>query len=171
MLARVIDAWMLWVLLVGFVGGGLVTGLVMARLPRGEDDVSLSERPAEAAWISGTIERHGGIAPASLVEEVLDLHQAYLADARLARAARGVVPPDARTQPPLVPGGPVGLAPRPPATSPVAQAPGVIPGPPPPGPGLPGRPAPPMSPGPGGWSGPPPAPPVSPPRDPSAGRR
>lgn len=169
MLARVIDAWVLWVLLVGFAGGGLVTWLVMVRLPRREDDVSLAERPAEAAWISGTIERHGGIAPPSLVEEVLDLHQAYLADARVARATRGVVPSDARTLPPLLPGGPVGLAPLPDGAPPAHQAPGAGPGLPPPGPGRPRWPVPPVSSGAGGWSGPPA--PVSPPRDPPPAHR
>ena len=48
------------------------------------------ERPAEAAWISAVIERYGGIAPPSLVEEVLDLHQAYLRDPRLARTPLAV---------------------------------------------------------------------------------
>ena len=36
------------------------------------------ERPTEAAWISAVIERNGGVAPALLVEEVLELHAAYL---------------------------------------------------------------------------------------------
>jgi hypothetical protein len=85
MLPDMIEAWVLWVFLVGLVAGGVVTWLLMVRLPRREDDVGAAERPAEAAWIHATITRYGGVAPTSLVEEVLDLHQAYLADPRLAR--------------------------------------------------------------------------------------
>ena len=81
-----IEAWVLWVFLVGLVAGGVVTGLLLVRLPRAEDDVGSAERPAEAAWIGAVIERGGGVAPASLVEEVLDLHQVYLRDARRAQA-------------------------------------------------------------------------------------
>ncbi len=81
-----IEAWVLWVFLVGLVAGGVVTGLLLVRLPRAEDDVGAAERPAEAAWIGAVIERGGGVAPASLVEEVLDLHQVYLRDARRAQA-------------------------------------------------------------------------------------
>ena len=72
------EGWVLWLFLVGLALGGVVTWLLTWRLPRGEADVSEAERPAEAAWISTVIERHGGIAPRSLVEEVLDLHQVYL---------------------------------------------------------------------------------------------
>lgn len=85
MLAAVVETWVLWLFIVGVAVGAVVALVVAVRLPRGEDDVSHLERPAEAAWISSVIEHHGGIAPASLVEEVLDLHQAYLRDPRLAR--------------------------------------------------------------------------------------
>ncbi len=85
MLAAVVETWVLWLFIVGVAVGAVVALVVAVRLPREEDDVSHLERPAEAAWISSVIERHGGIAPASLVEEVLDLHQAYLRDPRLAR--------------------------------------------------------------------------------------
>jgi hypothetical protein len=90
MLASMVEAWVLWLFIVG-VAVGVVAALVVAvRLPRQEDDVGDLERPSEAAWISSIIERHGGVAPASLVEEVLDLHQAYLRDPRLARPPSGV---------------------------------------------------------------------------------
>jgi hypothetical protein len=85
MLAAVVETWVLWLFIVGAAVGAVVALVVAVRLPREEDDVSHLERPAEAAWISSVIEHHGGIAPASLVEEVLDLHQAYLRDPRLAR--------------------------------------------------------------------------------------
>jgi hypothetical protein len=77
-----VETWVLWLFVVGLVIGIVVTLVVVVRLPRGEVDVTDQERPTEAAWISGIIERHGGIAPVLLVEEVLDLHQAYLQEPR-----------------------------------------------------------------------------------------
>jgi hypothetical protein len=85
MLAAMVETWVLWLFIVGVAIGVVATLVVAMRLPRQEDDVSALERPGEAAWISAVIERHGGIAPVSLVEEVLDLHATYLADPRLAR--------------------------------------------------------------------------------------
>ena len=144
MLARMIEAWVLWVLLVGLAAGGVVTWLLMVRLPRAEDDVSPAERPAEAAWISAVIERYGGVAPPSLVEEVLDLHQAYLRDPRLARPPMvpmrrdqagpppppmGMLPPAGSPPPPRPPGSPPLLPPAaPPGGAPFSQPPA---GPPP----------------------------------------
>jgi len=69
-------AWWLLILGVG-IGVGLLW-LVIGRVPREEDDVSAEERVAEAAWISRVISRYGGVAPAPLVEEVLELHEQYL---------------------------------------------------------------------------------------------
>lgn len=130
MLARMIEAWVLWVLLVGLAAGGVVTWLLMVRLPRAEDDVSPAERPAEAAWISAVIERYGGVAPPSLVEEVLDLHQAYLRDPRLARPPMAPMRRDQAGPPPP----PMGMLP--PAGSPsLPTRPGSPPPPPAAGPG------------------------------------
>jgi hypothetical protein len=152
-----IEAWALWLFIVGLIAGGVITWLAMVRLPRSEDDVSAAERPAEAAWISRVIERHGGVAPASLVEEVLDLHQAYLADPRQAQmpvawGPGSVAPPMTAghqgmqpyaTAAPM-PGGPPatgGWAPAPgPATGSTAWSPATDPSPS-------GRPAPPGQPG------------------------
>jgi hypothetical protein len=78
MLSDMLDGWALWLLLVGLGIGGAVTWVLLVRLPRDEADVGPEERSAEAAWIAATIERGGGVAPRSFVEEVLDLHQAYL---------------------------------------------------------------------------------------------
>ncbi len=144
MLPCMIEAWVLWVLLVGLAAGGVVTWLLMVRLPRAEDDVSPAERPAEAAWISAVIERYGGVAPPSLVEEVLDLHQAYLRDPRLARPPTaplgrdqaglppppmGMLPPAGSPPPPRPPGSPPLLPPAaPPGGAPFSQPPA---GPPP----------------------------------------
>lgn len=69
-------AW--WLLIVGLAVGAVVTWLLIGGPPRGEEDVDDAERTAEAGWISATIEQAGGVAPAELVEQVLDLHRAYL---------------------------------------------------------------------------------------------
>ena len=50
----------------------------------------VDQRAAEAAWIARTIERHGGNAPESFVEEVLDLHAAW-AEERMCSSAPEVV--------------------------------------------------------------------------------
>jgi hypothetical protein len=70
------DTW--WLLILGIAIGASVALLMTLRLPRRDDDLGRAERVAEASWISATIERDGGIAPHALVEEILDLHRAYL---------------------------------------------------------------------------------------------
>jgi hypothetical protein len=81
------EPYLVWALAVGVAIGGALVWFLVGRLPRRSDDLALEEIPAEAAWISATIEQRGGIAPPALVEEVLELHLEYLAtdsDARLA---------------------------------------------------------------------------------------
>ena len=150
MLPPMIEAWVLWVFLVGLVAGGVVTGLLLVRLPRAEHDVGATERPAEAAWIGAVIERGGGVAPASLVEEVLDLHQVYLRDARRAQMPvpfgaaapappspwRGgygqppVAPPGSSSSPYVPPGVPgSSIGPAGPSSGALGQRPGVPGGP------------------------------------------
>jgi hypothetical protein len=144
-----VETWVLWVFLVGLALGALTTFVIMLRLPRRESDVSLTERPTEAAWISAIIERDGGVAPQLLVEEVLDLHHAYLAE------PRPPVPPSGPW--PTVPAPYAGPGPRspmmpsgaPPAWPPGhPPPPGYPPGYPPQGPPPQGPPAPPSLPGP-----------------------
>jgi hypothetical protein len=91
------DGYLWWFILVGAVIALAAVWVFAARLPRAETDVNEDERRAEAAWISATIERYGGVAPQDLVEEVLELHAEYLASPRLARtpdATDRVAPPD-----------------------------------------------------------------------------
>lgn len=88
-----IDAWPLWLFLVGLAAGAAATGVLLWRLPRQEDDLPVEERQAEAAWIARTIEQHGGLAPESFVEEVLELHGAYLRLARPPGPPAGAVVP------------------------------------------------------------------------------
>ena len=68
-----------WLLIVGFVLGAGMTGLVLAELRRREDDVTARERAAEAAWIASDLTAHGIPADAEAVAEVLRLHRLYLA--------------------------------------------------------------------------------------------
>jgi hypothetical protein len=73
------DGYAWWLVIVGVAIGIALVWLVIVRLPRAEDDVDEDERLIEAGWISRTIEAWGGVAPAALVDEVLELHQSYLA--------------------------------------------------------------------------------------------
>ena len=128
------DGYLWWLILVGAVITLAVVWVVAARLPRSESDVGAEERSAEAAWISETIERFGGVAPPELVEEVLELHAEYLASPRLARipdraeeaVANDVVVPIASAPIPPVMGQPE----QPPIGSPSALAARTVSGPP-----------------------------------------
>jgi len=68
-----------WLLIVGFVIGAGLTGLVLAELRRREDDLTARERDIEAAWIAADMTVHGIPADAEAVGEVLRLHRLYLA--------------------------------------------------------------------------------------------
>jgi hypothetical protein len=74
----VVEQYLVWALIVGVAVGAVAMWFALGRLPRQTDDVSLPEIAAEAEWISSTIEQRGGVAPASLVEEVLELHVEYV---------------------------------------------------------------------------------------------
>lgn len=67
-----------WALVVGLVIGGALVWFAVGRLPRSGEEIPPKERAAEAEWISRTINERGGMAPSDLVEEVFDLHVAYL---------------------------------------------------------------------------------------------
>jgi hypothetical protein len=73
------DGYMWWLVLVGLGVGVVLTWLSVVRLPRDEYDIEADERDEEAMLIAATIESRGGICPAPLALEVLDLHQEYLA--------------------------------------------------------------------------------------------
>ena len=77
-----------WALVVGVCLGGLMVWLILGRLSRRADDVGPEERGVEARWISRSIEGRGGVAPVALVEEVLGLHDDYLAGPPLEVRAR-----------------------------------------------------------------------------------
>lgn len=72
------EQYIVWALIVGVVVGAALYWFALGRLPRVTDDITPKERMVEAGWISRTIEHRGGVAPVDLVEEVLDLHSAYL---------------------------------------------------------------------------------------------
>lgn len=67
-----------WLLVVGLAIGIIGTWLVRGTLARTDADLAARERVEEAAWISRTIEDAGGVAPADLIEQVLELHRSYL---------------------------------------------------------------------------------------------
>lgn len=73
------DGYAWWLVLVGLGVGVALTWLSVVRLPRHGWDVDAEEREAEAVRIASTIETRGGICPAPLALEVLDLHEEYLA--------------------------------------------------------------------------------------------
>jgi hypothetical protein len=67
-----------WALVLGLAIGGALVWFAVGRLPRSGEEVPIEERQREAEWISGTIDKRGGMAPPDLVEEILDLHVDYL---------------------------------------------------------------------------------------------
>jgi hypothetical protein len=73
------EPFIIWALLAGFAIGGAVVWFAIGRLPRRSDDVGPAEREEEAAWIRATLAGRGRRVPDGLVEEVLDLHDDYLA--------------------------------------------------------------------------------------------
>ncbi len=89
-----------WLVILGIAVGMAVVWMVMARLPRTEDDVSDDEVGVEAGWISRTINAYGGVAPQPLVEEVLELHRQYIAGP-VQEPPQDLLLPD---EPALVPG-------------------------------------------------------------------
>lgn len=70
-----------WLILVGLVVGAGLTWLVLAEVRRRDDDVSGTEREAEARWIVASLAGQGMEADTDAVEEVLRLHRTYLANA------------------------------------------------------------------------------------------
>lgn len=72
------EQYIVWALVVGVAIGVAIYWFAFGRLPRRTDDQTPRERQAEAGWISRTIEQRGGVAPVDLVDEVLELHSAYL---------------------------------------------------------------------------------------------
>lgn len=67
-----------WALMLGLVVGGALVWFAVGRLPRSGEEIPPQERAAEAEWIGRVIAERGGLAPADLVEEVLELHAEYL---------------------------------------------------------------------------------------------
>jgi hypothetical protein len=68
----------LWLLVLGIAAGAAVTWVVIGTIARNDDEVAAEEQAAEAEWIAGTIDEHGGRAPTELVAQILALHRRYL---------------------------------------------------------------------------------------------
>ncbi len=76
-----------WLLLVGIVGGGALTWLVVAVLDRRDSEIDEDELRAEAAWLAGAV--GDPRLDAALAEDLLRAHRRYL----------GFPPPDALISP------------------------------------------------------------------------
>ena len=76
-----------WLLIVGVVGGGALTWLVLADSTRREREIGEEELTAEAAWIARTLD--SPIVDAGTAEDVLRAHRRYL----------GFPPPDVLVAP------------------------------------------------------------------------
>jgi hypothetical protein len=119
------DGFSWWLVVLGIAVGIGVVWLFTVRLPVNESDADEAETIEEAGWISETIESWGGVAPAPLVQEVLQLHRRYLDGDRSIAAAGGDVPdiPPSELLPPEAP--PMGPPPLeiPPPPEPAAPEP------------------------------------------------
>jgi hypothetical protein len=67
-----------WLLIVGLVVGAGLVWLILADGARREADVTLDERPSEARWIGDQLRRSGRTVDDDTVNDILDLHAAYL---------------------------------------------------------------------------------------------
>ena len=76
-----------WLLIVGVIGGGALTWLVLADSNRREREIGDEELAAEATWIARTVQAPG--VDADTAEEVLRAHRRYL----------GFPPPDVLVAP------------------------------------------------------------------------
>jgi hypothetical protein len=74
-----VNAFDLWLVIVGLAIGAGLAALVMVDLRRRDDDISAREARSEAAWIADTLRSDEIAADPEAVEEVLRLHGAYLA--------------------------------------------------------------------------------------------
>lgn len=80
-----------WLLIIGVVGGGLLTWLVLADSQRLEREIGEEELAAEAAWIERTLRTP--LLDARVAEDVLRAHRRYL----------GFPPPDVLVSPEELP--------------------------------------------------------------------
>jgi hypothetical protein len=98
-----------WLLIVGLVVGAGLVWYVLMDARRRDIDVTATERPREAAWLSAALADEGWDVPPEAAERLLDLHRAYL-DAPPPDAAPEISPegdqPDAATlDAPMAPDG------------------------------------------------------------------
>ncbi|MFI5255174.1 MAG: hypothetical protein ACHQ15_06940 [Candidatus Limnocylindrales bacterium] len=94
------DPFAFWVFLALLSGTVAIIWLLTGRVLRQEDDLAADERAAEAAWIAAAIEAGGGDVPATVVEQVLDLHRHYLEGGASARDDAAMDDRDAGRQAP-----------------------------------------------------------------------
>jgi hypothetical protein len=67
-----------WLLIVGLVVGAGLVWLVIADWSRREEDLDVTERQTESAWIAETLRERGESVDAVAAAEILALHREYL---------------------------------------------------------------------------------------------
>ncbi len=67
-----------WLLIVGIVGGAGLVWLIVADFSRRDDEIAADERAMESAWIAEALTAAGRPMDEHAVDEVLELHRAYL---------------------------------------------------------------------------------------------
>ena len=114
------DGFAWWLVVLGIAIGVGLSWLVLGRLPRAEADIDEDERAVEATWISRSIADYGGVAPAALVEEILELHRGYLRGPALDPGAQQGHEWEEAGEPPM---GDAGLLDHPAAADPEVRSP------------------------------------------------
>jgi hypothetical protein len=82
-----------WLLIVGLVVGAGLVWFVVQEARRREVDVTATERPQEAAWLSAALADDGWDVPPEAADRLLELHRRYLE----------APPPDAEPEPEIEP--------------------------------------------------------------------
>ncbi len=67
-----------WLLIVGLVVGAGLVWFVVADSRRRDVDIDSVERPREALWLSGVLQREGRSVSPDVAERMLELHRIYL---------------------------------------------------------------------------------------------
>jgi hypothetical protein len=73
------EPYIVWAVIAGFTIGAAAVWFAVGRLPRRTDDISPVERANEGAWIRSALGDRGRRLPEGVVEEVLELHDEYVA--------------------------------------------------------------------------------------------
>jgi hypothetical protein len=67
-----------WLLIVGLVVGAGLVWFVVQEARRRDQDITATERPQEAAWLSAALADEGWDVPPEAADRLLELHRRYL---------------------------------------------------------------------------------------------